>query len=49
MRDIALVSSGMIRIREVVDAPVVMGIAKPVDLKIRSEGGDIRESTLRWH
>ena len=45
----ALVSSGMIMIREVADAPGIMGISKPVDLKIHPEGGDIREQALCWH
>ena len=33
MRDIASASSGMILIGEVADAPVIMGISKPADLK----------------
>ena len=33
VRDIALVCSGMILIREVADAPVIMGISKPAGLK----------------
>lgn len=32
--------SGMILIREVADAPVIMGISKPADLKIQLRGGD---------
>ena len=34
VRDFASVFSGGILISEVVDAPVIMGIPKPVDLKI---------------
>ena len=33
MRAIALAGSGMILIREVADAPVIMGISKPAGLK----------------
>ena len=33
VRAIALAGSGMILIREVADAPVIMGISKPADLK----------------
>lgn len=40
VRDFALVFSGWILISEVVDAPVIMGIPKPVDLKICMQGGD---------
>lgn len=35
-----MVFSGWILISEVVDAPVIMGIPKPVDLKICMQGGD---------
>lgn len=38
--DFALVFSGWILISEVIDAPVIMGIPKPVDLKICMQGGD---------
>jgi hypothetical protein len=34
VRDFASAFSGRILISEVVDAPVIMGIPKPVDLKI---------------
>ena len=47
--DIALVCPGMILIREVADAPVIMGISKPADLKITTQGGEINESTFCWH
>ena len=40
VRDFASVFSGWILISEVVDAPVIMGIHKPVDLKIYAQGGD---------
>lgn len=40
VRDFALVFSGWILISEVIDAPVIMGIPKPVDLKICMQGGD---------
>ena len=33
VRDIALAGFGMILIREVADAPVIMGISKPAGLK----------------
>jgi hypothetical protein len=33
VRDIALTFFGVILIREVADAPVIMGISKPADLK----------------
>jgi hypothetical protein len=33
VRDIALVNFGVILICEVADAPVIMGISKPADLK----------------
>jgi len=33
VRDIALADFGMILIREVADAPVIMGISKPAGLK----------------
>ena len=32
---------GMILIREVADAPVIMGISKPADLKSHCRGGEI--------
>lgn len=35
-----MVFSGWILISEVIDAPVIMGIPKPVDLKICMQGGD---------
>ena len=47
--DIALASFGMILISEVADAPVIMGISKPVDLKSTPRGGDIRKQAFRWH
>ena len=40
MRDFASVSSGWILISEVVEAPVIMGIPKPADLKFFMQGGD---------
>lgn len=47
--DIASACPGMILIREVADAPVIMGISKPADLKITTRGGEINESTFCWH
>ena len=47
--DIALASFGMILISEVADAPVIMGISKPADLRSTMRGGDIREQAFRWH
>lgn len=38
-----MASFGMILISEVADAPVIMGISKPVDLKSTKRGGDTRE------
>ena len=40
MRDIALLFFGVILIREVADAPVIMGISKPAGLKFPPRGGD---------
>ena len=37
---------GMILICEVADAPVIMGISKPADLKSQHRGGENRESTI---
>ena len=47
--DIALAGSGMILIREVADAPVIMGISGPADLKIFTRGGENFESIICWH
>ena len=38
--DIASACPGMILIREVADAPVIMGISKPADLKSTTQGGE---------
>ena len=47
--DIASACPGMILIREVADAPVIMGISKPADLKVTTRGGEIIESTFCWY
>ena len=49
MRAIALAHSGMILIREVADAPDIMGISKPAGLKFQHRGGENRESIIRRH
>ncbi len=49
VRAIALARPGMILIREVADAPVIMGISKPAGLKSQHRGGETHESTIRWH
>ena len=36
-----MIRPGMILIHEIADAPVIMGISKPADLKSQSRGGDI--------
>ena len=41
VRDIALVCSGMILIREVADAPVIMGISKPRIISLKVNNSDI--------
>ena len=49
VRTIALAHPGMILIREVADAPVIMGISKPAGLKSQHKGGENREPIIRWH